>query len=115
LPNLRTPNWAGDPTSEQSQRWSDLMPLMSWQLWLARDIVVETRLPWQSATINLAPGRVAQSMFSVLVEIGTPAQAPKPRGKSPGWIKGNTRTKPPRYPTVKKRVTRPKKSPKVAA
>ncbi|MEG4595312.1 hypothetical protein QUB00_26400 [Microcoleus sp. F8_C2] len=25
LPNLRTP--------EQSERWSDLMPLMSWQLW----------------------------------------------------------------------------------
>ena len=77
--------------------------------------MVETRLPWQSATLNLSPGRVAQSMFSVLVEIGTPARLPKPRGKSPGWTKGNTRTKPPRYPTVKKRVTRPKKAPKVAA
>jgi hypothetical protein len=107
LPNLRTP--------EQCERWSDLMPLMSWQLWLARDIVVETRLPWQSATLNLTPGRVAQSMFSVLVEIGTPTQVPKPRGKSPGWAKGNTRTKLPRYPTVKKRCSRPKKSKKVAA
>ena len=93
--------------------------------------MVETRLPWQSAIINLSPGRVAQSMFSVaefvragfplmertqaLVEIGTPAQVPKLREKSPGWTKGNTRTKPPGYPTVKKRVTRPKKSPKVAA
>ncbi|MEG4087421.1 hypothetical protein, partial [Microcoleus sp. POL10_C6] len=37
LPNLRTP--------EQSERWSDLMPLMSWQLWLAKDLVVENRLP----------------------------------------------------------------------
>jgi hypothetical protein len=36
LPNLRTP--------EQSERWSDLMPLMSWQLWLARDLVVENVL-----------------------------------------------------------------------
>jgi hypothetical protein len=107
LPNLRTP--------EQSERWSDLMPLMSWQLWLAKDLVVENRLPWQAATINLTPGRVAQSMISVLVEIGTPAQSPKPRGKSPGWAKGNTRTKPPRYPTVKKRASRPKKSPKIAA
>jgi hypothetical protein len=107
LPNLRTP--------EQSERWSDLMPLMSWQLWLAKDLVVENRLPWQSATLNLSPGRVAQSMFSLLVEIGTPAQTPKPRGKSPGWTKGNTRTKPQRYPTIKKRVARPKKSPKVAA
>jgi hypothetical protein len=107
LPNLRT--------SEQSDRWSDLMPLMSWQLWLAKDIVVENRLPWQAATTNLTPGRVAQSIFSLLVEIGTPAQPPKPRGKSPGWVKGNIRTKPPRYPTVKKRASRPKKSPKVAA
>ncbi len=60
-------------------------------------------------------GRVAQSMFSLLVAIGTPAQSPKPRGKSPGWAKGNTRTKPPRYPIAKKRVTRPKKVSKVAA
>ena len=37
LPNLRTP--------EQSERWSDLMPLMSWQFWLARDLVLENRLP----------------------------------------------------------------------
>ncbi|WP_445172343.1 hypothetical protein [Microcoleus sp.] len=57
MSNLRTP--------EQSERWSDLMPLMSWQLWLARDLVLENRLPWESATINLTPGRVAQSMLSV--------------------------------------------------
>jgi len=31
LPNLSTP--------EQSERWSDLLPLMTWQLWLARDFV----------------------------------------------------------------------------
>ncbi|MEG4201250.1 hypothetical protein [Microcoleus sp. Pol12A6] len=47
MPNLRTP--------EQSERWSDLMPLMSWQLWLARDLVLENRLPWQSATITALP------------------------------------------------------------
>ncbi|WP_332987605.1 hypothetical protein [Microcoleus sp. ARI1-A2] len=63
MPNLRTP--------EQCERWSGLMPLMSWQLRLS-DLAVENRLaPWQSATINLTPAPVAQSMFSVLVEIGT--------------------------------------------
>jgi len=106
LPNLKTP--------EQCERWSDLMPLMSWQLWLARDLVVENRLPWQSATINLSPGRVAQSMFAVLVEIGTPALLPKSRGKSLGWKKGKVRTKAPCYPTVKKRVSRPNKSLRLA-
>jgi hypothetical protein len=106
LPNLRTP--------EQSERWSDLMPLMSWQLWLARDLVIEKRLPWQSASINLTPGRVAQSMLSVLVDIGTPTKLPKQRGKSPGWETGKVRTKAPYYPTVKKRVSRRKKSSRLA-
>jgi len=105
LPNLRTP--------EQCERWSDLMPLMSWQLWLARDLVLENRLPWQSATINLTPGRVAQSMSRILVDIGTPTKLPKHRGKSPGWETGKVRTKAPRYPTVKKRVSRRKKSSKL--
>ena len=101
LPNLRTP--------EQCERWSDLMPLMSWQLWLARDLVVENRLPWQSGTIDLTPGLVAQSMLSVLVDIGTPTKMPKHRGKSPGWELGKVRTKAVCYPTVKKRVSRRKK------
>nr|WP_222427022.1 hypothetical protein [Hyella patelloides] len=30
---------------------------------------------------NLTPGRVAQSLFSLLVEIGTPASSLKTRGK----------------------------------
>ena len=64
----------------------------------------------QSATINLTPGRVAQSMLSILIDIGTPAQLPKHRGKSPGWEKGRVRTKAQSYPTVKKRVSRRKKS-----
>jgi hypothetical protein len=101
-------------TPEQSERWSDLIPLMSWQLWLARDLVSENRLPWQSASINLTPGRVAPSMFSVLVDIGTPTKMPKHRGKSPGWEKGKVRTKAPCYPTAKKRVSRRKKSSRLA-
>ena len=106
MPNLRTP--------EQSERWSDLMPLMSWQLWLAQDLVIENRLRPQSASINLTPGPVAQSMFSLLVDIGTPTKMPKHRGKSPGWEKGKVRTKAPCYPTVKKRVSRRKKPSRLA-
>ncbi len=36
LPALSTP--------QQCERWSDLMPLMTWQLWLAKDIVQENHL-----------------------------------------------------------------------
>jgi len=32
-------------TSQQCESWSDLLPLMTWQLWLARDIVADNPLP----------------------------------------------------------------------
>ena len=78
------------------------MPLMSWQLWLAKDLVEDHRLPWQKPQTNLTPERVAQSIFSLLIEIGSPTVAPKNRGKSPGWKKGDKRRKRKTYPTVKK-------------
>jgi len=100
LPKLSTP--------EQCERWSDLLPLMSWQLWLARDIVTDNPLPWQKPQAKLTPGRVAQAMGGVLSVIGTPAVPPKPRGKSPGWTPGNPRARRIRYPTVKKSTAKPK-------
>lgn len=33
-------------TPVQCERWSDLMPLMTWQLWLAKDLVADYHLPW---------------------------------------------------------------------
>jgi hypothetical protein len=50
-------------TPEQCDRWSDLMPLLTWQLWLAQDLVRDYHLPWQKPLTNLTPGRVAQSLF----------------------------------------------------
>lgn len=102
LPKLSTP--------KQCERWSDLMPLMTWELWLARDIVADNPLPWQNSTLKLTPGRVAQAMAGVIAVIGTPAQPPKPRGKSPGWIPGQPRLSKTRYPVVKKSVSRSKRS-----
>ena len=66
---------------------------------------LDYHLPWQKPQTqdNLTPGRVAQSMLSLLMEIGTPAISPKPRGKSPGWKKDKKRKKRTRYPVVKKR------------
>jgi len=61
------------------------MPLMTWELWLAREVVADNPLPWQKSMVKLTPGRVAQSIGGVLAAIGTPACVPKTRGKSPGW------------------------------
>ncbi|MFH7030199.1 MAG: hypothetical protein ACHBN1_33795 [Heteroscytonema crispum UTEX LB 1556] len=41
-------------------------------------------------------------MFGVFVAIGTPAQPPQRRGKSPGWPEGQPRSRRIRYLTVKK-------------
>jgi hypothetical protein len=101
LPKLSTPN--------QCDRWSDLMPLMTWELWLARDIVTDNPLPWQKSLDKITPGRVAQAMGSIFAVIGTPTRSPKPRGKSPGWKTGQPRQRRIRYPIVKKTTTQSRK------
>jgi hypothetical protein len=102
-------------TAKQAERWSDLMPLLSWQLWLARELVTDSPLPWQKKQTHLTPGRVAQSMSALFTQLGTPAQVPKPRGKSPGWTKGRSRTPRVRAPIVKKRYSKRKKRGQVVA
>jgi hypothetical protein len=37
------------------------MPLLSWQLWLARESIKDCPLPWQKLSQHLSPGRVASS------------------------------------------------------
>jgi hypothetical protein len=91
------------------------MPLMTWELWLAREIVTDNPLPWQKSLAKLTPGRVAQGMGGVLAMIGTPACPPKPRGKSPGWKTGQKRSRRNRYPIVKKRANITRKQSTVTA
>ncbi len=88
-------------TLEQCERWSDLMPLLTWELWLAREWVQDTPLPWQKRQTQLTPGRVCQGMQNILVAIGTPTQVCKPRGKSPGWPTGHPRLRRERYKVVR--------------
>ncbi len=93
LPMLSTP--------QQAERWSQLMPLITWELWLARDIVADTPLPWQKPQSQLAPGRVCQGMQNLLAAIGTPTRVCKSRGKAPGWPSGKPRSHRPRFEVVR--------------
>jgi hypothetical protein len=88
-------------TPQQSERWSDLMPFLTWQLWLARPLVQDCPLPWQKSQAQLSPGRMCQSMANILVAIGTSARSPKPRGKSPGWTPGRPRTHRPPHELIR--------------
>lgn len=76
-------------STQAAERWSDLMPLLTWELWLAREACIDSPLPWQSTQDKLSPGRVAQAFPLILAAIGTPAEHPKTRGKSPGRSPGH--------------------------
>ena len=102
-------------TEQQMAVWSDLMVLMSWQLWLARSEVNHCALPWQKQTVYKSPGRVANAFAAILVSVGTPAEHPKLRGKSPGWPTGRRRTPRKRFPTVRKGFSKPKRRAKSSA
>ena len=88
-------------TIEQAERWSDLMPFITWELWLAHELVEDTPLPWQKPQTQLSPGRVCQGMQNILVAIGTPTRVCKSRGKSPGWPKGHPRAHRTRFDLVR--------------
>jgi hypothetical protein len=95
-------------------RWTRLVSLAQWELFLARSLVLDKPLPWQPRQPRLTPGRVQLGLGALFTQIGSPAQAPQSRGKSPGWPQGRTRTPPPRYPVVKKGKKPPGKRRKAA-
>jgi len=88
---------------EQAERWSWLVVAAYTQLRLARACVADLRLPWERRYDRgrLTPVRVHRVVSSLLVELGTPAKAPKPCGRSPGRPKGRLSGRAKRYPAIK--------------
>ena len=89
---------------EQADRWTWLILAAYTQLQLARYIVADHRLPWEKplSASKLTPYRVLRNFATVLPALGTPASAPKPRGRSPGRPKGSLSGPAKRHPAVKK-------------
>ena len=88
-----------------ADRWSWLLALAMWQLWLLRSLVTETRLPWEHDPppgTALSPGRVRRAAAAFLRTVGSPARPPRPRGKSPGRQVGTCPGRSPRFPVVKR-------------
>jgi len=88
---------------EQADRWSWLVVAAYTQLRLARTCVADLRLPWERRydAGRLTPVRVHRVVSSLLAEIGTPAKAPKPCGRSPGRPKGRLSGRAKCYPAIK--------------
>jgi hypothetical protein len=96
-------------TQDACDRWTTLVTLAQWELYLARPLVTDAPLPWQKPLSLPTPSRVQRRLGSLFVAIGTPAHKPQPRGKSPGWPKGQERKRPERYRVVKKTPKKPRK------
>jgi len=95
-------------TPEQVERWSWIVACACNQLLLAKQLGQAVLRPWESTQRAVTPRQVRRVMPSILLQLGTPAEPPKPRGKSPGWPKGRVRTPAPRFPVVRKPKPVPK-------
>ncbi len=100
-PRLRTP--------EQFERWTDVVACVHNQLVLARDLGQAWFRPWEKRTAAVTPQQVRRAMPQIVAQLGTPAQPPKPRGKSPGRASGTQIRPAPRYEVVRKAKKKPKK------
>ncbi len=91
---------------EQADRWTWLVLLAYTQLRLARRAIEDRRLPWERPQRPerraLTPARVRQAFPQLLVVLDTPADAPKPCGRSPGRPPGRRSGPAPRCPAIKK-------------
>jgi DDE superfamily endonuclease len=92
---------------DAADRWSWLVALACWELWLARPLVVDRRLPWERplSAGRLTPGRVRRAFAGLLLTLGTPARPPRPRGNAPGRRPGQCPGPQPRQPVVRRQPT----------
>lgn len=93
-PHLRTP--------EQMERWTAVVSAVHNEIGLARDLVQAQRLPWDAPTRPLTPRQVRRGLGRIIAQVGTPAAAPRRRGKSPGRPRGAIISPAPRCPVIRK-------------
>jgi hypothetical protein len=104
----QTLNWTAPRvrTPQQADRWSWLVLLASTQLRLARRAIADVRLPWERpqrpTRQALTPARVRQAFPQLLVTLDSPADPPKPCGRSPGRPLGARSGPARRFPALKK-------------
>ena len=83
------------------------MQLAYAQLWLAQPLATALPRPWERYLPPAAPDRASPAMVQrdfgrIIAAVGTPARAPKPRGKAPGRAKGVRPPKRTPQPVIKK-------------
>jgi len=96
------------PDVEHEENWMQIAALTYTQLWLARDLAEALLRPWErylpeaKGRETASPSTVQRDFGRIIRQIGTPAEPPKPRGKSPGRAKGERQQPRKRHPVIKK-------------
>ena len=95
------------PDVEHEENWMQIVALVYMQLWLARDLAEALPRPWErylpeANRETASPSTVQRDFGRIIRQIGTPAEPPKPRGKSPGRAKGERQHPRKRQPVIKK-------------
>jgi hypothetical protein len=95
-----------DPAA--ADRWTWLVIAAYVQLYLARPLAEDTRLPWQQPcpANRLTPSRVRRSYRRIRQDLPVPASAPKPSRPGPGRPKGSRNRRPATRHDVGKTVKR---------
>jgi len=93
-----------------TEQWMWMCALAYWQLLLMRDRVADACPAWyprfrDGQRQELTPGQVQRAALGYLLQLGTPAKAPKVAGKGKGRPKGYHPAPRRRYPVVKKAKT----------
>ena len=95
------------PDVEHEENWMQIVALAHMQLWLAHDLAEAMLRPWeqylpQTERSAASPTMVQRDLGRIIQRIGTPAEPPKRRGKSPGRAKGDQQPRRRRCPVIKK-------------
>jgi hypothetical protein len=99
-PKLRSP--------EAADRWTWIVIAAYAQLYLARDLAADARLPWQRPCPpgRLTPSRVRRGFRNIRQALPVPASAPKPARPGPGRPPGSKNRRPATRHDVGKTVKR---------
>jgi len=97
------------PDNQHEEHWWRLVALAYLQLWVAKDTACHLPRPWEKylpSVLNkqVTPAMVLRDMSRIIRQIGSPAPAPKRRGKSPGRRNGTKLIPRKRQPVMKKGV-----------
>ena len=81
------------PEALREERWWHLVHIAYAMLWIARHLAQHLPRPWEhhlptTKNREMTPTLVQRDFERLIRQLGTPAQPPKPRGKSPGRPQG---------------------------